>query len=1098
MTRERWQQLKDTLQAAWAMDAGERPAFLDRNCARDTKLRANVEALLASDRNIGEFLAAPVIRLSGDPETDDFSDYWCGRHVGPYQILQEIGRGGMGTVYLAERADGQYDKRVAIKILNPQFGDRHFLRRFLRERQVLAGLEHSNVVRLLDGGATENGLPYLVLEHVEGVRIDTWCETRNLPGRDRVQLFRNVCAAVEYAHRQGVIHLDIKPGNILVTADGVPKLLDFGVARVLNPERLAENTETSPGPMTRAYASPEQVRGEPVGPATDIYALGVVLYGLLTGRLPHTPGLGEHEAGEPGLASVRPELDRDIDSIVRKALHQEPGERYSSAEELSDDLDRYLNDRPVRARKASFAYRGRKFLKRNRLAASLVAALLATSILVLAVSRVRTSAFRSSVVAGPMEPRPLEASLPGPAAPAVPKSVAGTALTTNPEALKAYEEGLENRTRFRTREARDALEHAIALDPEFVMAHYQLADLTQFDGNLPEARRGIARAVQLTEDAPVPRLQRMLVQALQMRLDLRLDDAAKILEAAHKEFPQEIEPLFQLAGIHSASARFAEAAILLEKIVHLDGRHALAHDQLGYQYAFLGDVGRAVASVDRYAALLPTGNEAPISSRGDVYMINERYDEALEQYRKIDYQGSMMMASLHAGDYSLPALQRLRTSMTTRYATWQFGLAGDFAAALGQLDQSVPYYEGAVAKCQAEGPLRAWFGLLSAARVLLEQGRPDEVLALARRLDGPWTAGLRGTVYLLLHREAEAEKEFAGLRDSISPILGDYVAQEAIEFHRMQAASCAGRFDQVIQMWPRLPRSWWSLYALDVGRAYLQTGLFTEAEHHLRLACKAQQAYFMNGDMRAQHNLLSWMLAQFYLGEVMEKTGRRAEAIAYYQGFVNHFENSSAALPQLAVARAVLGRLQLSPRGKLLFSDEFSGDTLGPGWVEAGKPGVGSWEVAGGLATAWTQPGEIGSTGRRHLIDYHDAIFEFSFRTDGAEAISISPTDMDRNLNLARFYLFKDSIALRARQPSESGALAVGTLDRLATTVEPGKWHKVILEVRGKRVIAQLDDKPPIAGETPVMDVDKYSFCLLVQGKKTSFDYIRVYEVAAN
>ena len=192
MTEERWQQLKDTLQAAWAMDAGERPAFLDQSCAQDAKLRSNVEALLASDRNIGEFLASPAIHLSGDPETDDFDDYWYGRQVGPYQILREIGHGGMGTVYLAERADGQYHKQVAIKLLNPQFGDRHFLRRFLRERQLLAGLEHPNVVRLLDGGATENGLPYLVLEHVAGVRIDTWCETRKLPVRDYLRLFRSV------------------------------------------------------------------------------------------------------------------------------------------------------------------------------------------------------------------------------------------------------------------------------------------------------------------------------------------------------------------------------------------------------------------------------------------------------------------------------------------------------------------------------------------------------------------------------------------------------------------------------------------------------------------------------------------------------------------------------------------------------------------------------------------------------------------------------------------------------------------------------------------------------------------------------------------
>ena len=206
------------------------------------------------------------------------------------------------------------------------------------------------------------------------------------------------------------------------------------------------------------------------------------------------------------------------------------------------------------------------------------------------------------------------------------KSGSGAALTANLEALKAYEEGLDHRTRFRARDARSALERAIGLDPNFVMAHYQLADSMRFDGNVPEARRSIARAVQLAEHSNVPRLQKMLAQALQMRLDLRLEEAAKILEAAHREFPREIEPLFQLASIRAGCARFAEAAALLETIIRMDARHALAHDQLGYQYAFLGDVARAVASIDRYAALLPPGNEVPFCSRADAYMINERYD----------------------------------------------------------------------------------------------------------------------------------------------------------------------------------------------------------------------------------------------------------------------------------------------------------------------------------------------------------------------------------------------------------------------------------------------------------------------------------------
>ena len=251
-------------------------------------------------------------------------------------------------------------------------------------------------------------------------------------------------------------------------------------------------------------------------------------------------------------------------------------------------------------------------------------------------------------------------------------------------------------------------------------------------------------------------------------------------------------------------------------------------------------------------------------------MINERYDEAREQFRKIDYRGPMAIAALHAGDYSLAEslLRRRRNSSAP-----EFGMSGDLAAARGQLDQAVPSYEEAVTHYQADGPLRPWFGLLSAARIYLEQFRPEEVLALGRRHDHPWAAGLRGTAYLLLHREAEAEKEFDGLRHAIAPIVGDYVAQQTVEFHRMQAALYAGRFDRVTEIWPGLPRSWWSLYALDVGRAYLHSGIFTEAEHHLRLARKAQQAFFMNSDMQAQHNLLTWMLAGFYLAAAAGEDG---------------------------------------------------------------------------------------------------------------------------------------------------------------------------------------------------------------------------------
>ena len=431
MTSERYQRVKNVFQAAREQDASECSAFLDQACADDVELRSLVEALLLSDRKDSGFLGPQAIDLpgaqaaeaaeisvpamdfaEGDPAPDS-AEYLAGRRVGLYRILREIGHGGMGTVYLAERADGQYRKRVAIKLVNPHLGTEDILRRFRNERQVLAALDHPNIARLLDGGATEDGLPYLVMEYVEGVRIDTWCDSHKLPIRDRLNLFRKICAAVQYAHEKQVIHRDIKPGNILVTADGTPELLDFGIAKMLNPE-LSDSAETTigPTPMTPGYASPEQWRGERVGPASDIYALGVVLYNTLTGQLPYslqgadlrqmTQVICEQEPVKPSAAiqraepdagwqgatataetvsksrsesptSLRRQLAGDLDNIVLKALRKEPERRYSSVAQFSEDIDRFLRDLPVHARNETLPYRGFKFLKRNRVAATAAA-----------------------------------------------------------------------------------------------------------------------------------------------------------------------------------------------------------------------------------------------------------------------------------------------------------------------------------------------------------------------------------------------------------------------------------------------------------------------------------------------------------------------------------------------------------------------------------------------------------------------------------------------------------------------------------------------------------------------------------------------------
>ncbi|MBZ5679271.1 MAG: serine/threonine protein kinase [Acidobacteriia bacterium] len=286
MTPERWQQVRQVFDAAIALHAAERSTYLDKVCAGDSELRREVESLLFSDQEAGSgFLKTPVVDLRRSLAGTGPSSSRVGRRIGAYDILEEIGHGGMGEVYRAVRADGQFTKEVAIKLVRGGLGTEFVIERFRQERQILAGLDHPNIARLLDGGSTEDGIPYLVMELVRGTPIDQYCATHGLDISSRLKLFLQVCAAVQYAHQRLVIHRDIKPGNILVTEEGVPKLLDFGIAKILDPDASSETTLSHP--LTPQYASPEQIRGEPITTATDVYSLGVVLYQLLTGHSPY-------------------------------------------------------------------------------------------------------------------------------------------------------------------------------------------------------------------------------------------------------------------------------------------------------------------------------------------------------------------------------------------------------------------------------------------------------------------------------------------------------------------------------------------------------------------------------------------------------------------------------------------------------------------------------------------------------------------------------------------------------------------------------------------------------------------------------------------
>jgi serine/threonine protein kinase/tetratricopeptide (TPR) repeat protein len=403
MTPERWQKVEAIFQAALDLVPEERGRYLSEVCADDVSLKSDVETLLSQHESAGNLLEEPVYgetelgalgSLEGFADAEDEHDPMIGRRLGAYRIEREVGRGGMGAVYEALRADKEFNKRVAIKLVKRGMDTDFILRRFRTERQILAALDHPHIARLLDGGTTDDGLPYFVMEYIEGQPLYNYCDEHQLSIGERLKLFAAICDALHYAHQKQVVHRDIKPSNVLVTSDGVPKLLDFGIAKLLNPALVGDITHdptaTAMRLMTPEYASPEQVQGAPTSPTTDVYSLGVLLYELLTGhrpyrlsnRAPHEMArvICEESPAPPSfiitrpedllpkflvtddeattlkqiyatrsatLESLRRELSGALDNIVMRALRKEPEWRYQSAEQLRDDITRYLEGSPI-------------------------------------------------------------------------------------------------------------------------------------------------------------------------------------------------------------------------------------------------------------------------------------------------------------------------------------------------------------------------------------------------------------------------------------------------------------------------------------------------------------------------------------------------------------------------------------------------------------------------------------------------------------------------------------------------------------------------------------------------------------------------------
>jgi tetratricopeptide (TPR) repeat protein len=384
VTPERWQAVKLLLDEALGLGATERIAFLQRLAAAEPELHREVDSLLRAHEAQQSFLEVPYFGDSAMHEQTDSAGSWVGRRLGPYQLAEQIAEGGMGAVYRAVRLS-DFQMEVAVKLVKRGMDTDFLLQRFRQERQILAGLDHPNIARLLDGGATEDGRPYLVMEYIEGIPITQFCDDHQLEETERLKLFRTVCSAVQFAHQNLVVHRDLKTGNILVTSDGNPKLLDFGIAKLMEPDAGA--TVTWMRMLSPECASPEQVRGLTITTATDIYSLGVLLYRLLSGEPPHRfttrsaaeimRVVCEEEPKKP--SDVKP-IHADLDNIVLKAMHKDPVRRYVSADQLSVDIQHYLDGLPVIARKDTLAYRFSKFVRRHT-AASVAAALAVISLM---------------------------------------------------------------------------------------------------------------------------------------------------------------------------------------------------------------------------------------------------------------------------------------------------------------------------------------------------------------------------------------------------------------------------------------------------------------------------------------------------------------------------------------------------------------------------------------------------------------------------------------------------------------------------------------------------------------------------------------------
>ena len=789
MAEGRWQRVKEVFQAALDRPAERRPGFVGEACAGDDELRREVESLLSAEREAGAFLSGAPAAVTGDPEA-------AGRRIGPYRVLGEVGRGGMGRVYRAVRDDDVFRKVVAIKLVHASASE-HLRARLGREREILARLQHPNISTILDGGATDEGQPYLVMEYVEGEPIDRWCVAHGLGTRQRLELVRLVCGAVHYAHQSLVVHRDLKPQNILVTADGQPKLLDFGIAKLLADEIGPENAPTATllPMMTPEYASPEQVRGDPITTLTDVYSLGVVLYELLTGQRPYgfrsdsleeiVRTVAETEPRAPSLvAEARTtrgfpspsELRGDLDTIVLKALRKEPLRRYQSAQELSEDLGRHLGGMPVRARKDTMRYRAGKFVARHR--AGVVAAALVVASLVGGLAATLRQARIAEANRARAERRFADV-----------RRLAGSFLFEFHDAIQE----LPGSTPARALVVKRALEYLdslsqeagddVDLKRELAAAYQRVGDVqgNPYGANLGDPAGAIASyrkevAIRQALSAGGDRKAARDLIAAYRRLGLLEDEggqtqagvqhlkqALELGDRLQGQDPRDGEARRLLARAHDAAGLLAlktgdqsaaeehqrralaiweaEVQASLDDQEALRGLH-LIHGDLARTLRVSGRMPEAIThyrssleAAERRLRLAPTD---PVARR-DESNGNTNLAVALYKQREFDQAAACIAKSLAFDEEMLRADPK--NSQVQRDRSWDLGFLAELASAQGKLEEALAYQQRALAMDQARaeaspGSFQAWKDLAetwSATGDLLSRLRRFEAALQASR-----------------------------------------------------------------------------------------------------------------------------------------------------------------------------------------------------------------------------------------------------------------------------------------------------------------------------------------------------------------------------